>query len=378
MSAGQELPASILKLVLLAAALSISLVFALAYGAHRGLLALSDGSVAISVRMILFAFAAYLAATLAGYLTRTRSRLAFVGVNTALLLAILAAFGLGLLRGHVQPGWFAFAAALVVFVQAGAYGFAAYRRRTLERLLSERLRSRAVADFEQQFGAHSLTYAAVPLGAVAGTFAGAALGWPPREIVRLCLLLALGIMLVGIAAFIVLGAVRMSRGSVREGDVTEPELSQAGRSYVQTLVPPIDPASAATVDHGIDGIVIATDVRRLYLLNQYQQAAVLIAVAMAWLYLLRGRAEQSWVAAALLAACVAFTQLPYLIGQQREHRLVLDRLKGVRREEVRERLAKYAPLVPKLESWAALTASGTLGGVGYKLLEKVFERVVLP
>jgi hypothetical protein len=71
-----------------------------------------------------------------------------------------------------------------------------------------------------------------------------------------------------------------------------------------------------------------------------------------------------------LGATFLLSHLPYAVGQWLLHRQVLRRYTGVEHAEVAEKLGKYAPWCPTPTFIAALTTTGTAGGVLSGLLNE--------
>lgn len=111
--------------------------------------------------------------------------------------------------------------------------------------------------------------------------------------------------------------------------------------------------------------------RKLYIYNQYQQLAVAIALSTLLWHLASRPIPVGFMLLMYLSAAVLAAQVPYVIGQQRAHEETLSGLRGVQREEVREKLVKYCPVFPRRESFLALSMSGTAGGLIFKAIEKI-------
>jgi hypothetical protein len=352
--------------------LAIAAVAGVAYLTSRSLSWASGGALSVSVGSVSLGILTYSAATIAHLATRNQSRLSFAAVNAAILCGSVALCGYVLLRSWVTPQVILWIVAFIAVSHAGIYAFAAHRARNVQRLFRGRYVD--VDAIEGRFRLHSLTYVALPLGLFAGTVVGLLRHQPAQLVLQSALTYTLGLVAASTVVFMLRGAVKLTQPYLAaDAGIGEATVHQR-RAELKVLVPAAagdDQSSNAT----IDGIVIATDIRSLLLLNQFQLLAVLLAVSFGLCHLL-DVAPVRPVALILFVSAIFLAQAPYIVGQIRARAVLLEQLTGRAREAAREQLNKYAPLFRRVEFLAAVTASGTLGGTAGKVLDKLLEETL--
>jgi hypothetical protein len=355
--------------ILLALGLVGGVFYALAYGAQAGLGLISGGTLEVGIGILVFAFLFYSSATFVALVTREqRDQPAAVFLN-ALLHVVFLCIGWFLLRAKVSISWLGFAAGFTIIVQGGTYAFALLRRHNIRGLLSDRQTGADLAPVEGFFRAHSATYQAIPLGAAVGTLISARAHASASEVLRHALSCVFGMIALAVIVYLVIGCSVLLRDFVVEHE--EPTVyinhQRLGKqSYLQVYAPQPSPSN---VDLSVDAACISADIRKIFLVNQFQQLAVLVMCTLAVWQLEFGSFSYQAVILGLLAVGFLVTQVPYFIGQLRTHDRVLFALRGERREETRERLHKRASAVPTPGSWVAFIGTGTMGGLAYKLFE---------
>lgn len=346
----------------------------LAHATRWGLSHLSGGRVEVGVGILVFAFLFYASATIVGLAVRKAEsdEPVFIAMNVALHVVFLC-IGWAILRPQVPVAWLGFAIGFTAVVQGGAYGFARLRQHHVGRLRQGR---ETCGEVEAFFRTHSAAYVAIPIGAVTGTIAGVATGGSSADVLRDALAGVFAMIALALLLHLALGFRALVRDFMvvhEKETVTIEEQDLGGQSYLVVHAPEPSPE---TIGQGVDAAVIAADIRKIFLVNQLQQIAVLVMCTLAFQKLeLPGLPYQGLVLG-LLAFAFLTTQVPYFIGQLRTHDRVLYPLQGEKREETRERLHKRAPAVPTPASWAAFIGTGTLGGVAYKLLEGLVTGLV--
>lgn len=86
--------------------------------------------------------------------------------------------------------------------------------------------------------------------------------------------------------------------------------------------------------------------------------------------------ELKCLVASIMLATLLFSQLPYIWGQYLLHQKVCEPFEGLPREDVKEKIMKYAPLFPKFHFLGALITNGTAGGLAYFLLDNFIKGVL--
>lgn len=373
MSTGVE--SKLIGLLIAVVLLAFAAVFALAYW---GTAALANVNAYSSIGLIAFAAVLLLVTPLVRDLTRERSAFTFITANTIALIAIVVFFGLVIFRPHVSARWIGSACVLIMLVQFGSFAFAVYRRNMLKRLFLNRVPERVTDQLDGRFQAHSLSYLGIPAGCLAGAVVAATRSATPSETIRIGVMFVLGCLALGIAAFLVRGSSALARLYLREDASTGLQVRYDKKDSLVVIAQALNPQAKKSFDQLIDAVVIASDVRRMFLINQYQQLAVFAACVAALLFVLRGSIAAGPAIVSFVVVSIITAQLPYVFGQQRARAMVLDRSRGAEREELRERLDKVAPLAPRFESWIAMTASGGAGAFAFKLIEKTIEGAAGP
>jgi hypothetical protein len=387
MSGGFEIPRNAIYAVVVIALITIGVLIGFSYvialTTQRGVLLASRGALSVSLKMVIVGYGALFAATAAHAIARRTGSIPFLAANIAILVGLLG-IGFYSIRRYVTPGWMVFSAVFVILVQLGAHAFSRHRYRTIRRLLQSKAADLSEADqkelveegalFDKQFSDHSYAYAAVPGGAVIGAIISVLMNFSPYETVRTISASVAVALLAFILYFLVVGVGRIAVSFLCREAVTSANLRMT-KGVAVVRIPPMSPESESLA---IDGACVAADVRKLFLYNQYQQLAVAIALAtLLWHFASRPMPVAALILIFLSGAVLA-AQIPYIIGQQRAHDEALGDLQGVKREEVREKLAKYCPVFPGRESLLALSMSGTAGGFLFKALEKIMTELLAP
>lgn len=366
-------------LVVVVVLVGCTIAGALVLVATKGLAWATSETLAPSLILALFSYVAYATALAVRLTGRGVSPLVSRTRNAAVLTIIILIYGFWLLPSEVRISWIASGIALAVIIQFGSYFFASLRRRVLERLFESSKRKKrkieqVAPSFEKYFEQHSAVYMALPAGSVLGIIICAILGVSEAEQgLRFCIATILSLLIVFQLGFLVSGIkMVVSRFCVEE------EKSAKARVVVDVRAPQCIvvhyPASDSVEDGRdtlIDAAVIATELRRLFLLNQIQQLLVAIPVSVALLHLLGVAFTWGHIVFGIVVAFLAASQIPYIIGQLKTQELLLGARRGLERVKLAEQMRKFAPLYPDSQAWLAYTGSGTAGAISVKMLENL-------
>jgi len=136
------------------------------------------------------------------------------------------------------------------------------------------------------------------------------------------------------------------------------------------------PVNVDAQDRFIQDIGCAVaDLRKIIFWSSVYGASVLLGLALLLFHLFALPSPQ-WIAVATVTILFLLVQIPYVLGQASAHKRLLYLREGSERAELQEKLRKTSPLLPSFPALAALTGTGTAGGVLYLILEKMLESVL--
>jgi hypothetical protein len=77
-----------------------------------------------------------------------------------------------------------------------------------------------------------------------------------------------------------------------------------------------------------------------------------------------------------LVVLLIFSQIPYALGQNNMHNVLLGNKEGVEREELKEKINKYASLVPKFPFIISIISGFTAGGLLFYVIENLIKESI--
>ena len=77
-----------------------------------------------------------------------------------------------------------------------------------------------------------------------------------------------------------------------------------------------------------------------------------------------------------LVTIFVFSQLPYALGQKKMHDVIIGDREGIEREELKDKLEKYAGLIPKFPFLLSLISGFTAGGLLFFIVENMIKETI--
>ncbi len=113
---------------------------------------------------------------------------------------------------------------------------------------------------------------------------------------------------------------------------------------------------------------LVADLRKIYFFDGVHSTILLLWFWVAFFSLSNSQLVLNnllWIALSALLVLFIFCYLPYAIGQYNLHESILEIIgkEGIKRLEAKAELTKSSPLIPNLEFFTALLATGSVGGI---------------
>lgn len=301
--------------------------------------------------------------------------------NCVFMTIVVAGYFAIVQRNVVSLLWFVYAVALVIGIQVGALLFLRFRERTMKRLVRHYCDSDDPVPFKfefefvfqfhfkSSFKRHSIVYSSLPAGAVLSAYGTMLEFWSPDEVTLATIGCIFGVASLMLCIFLILDMRELLTPGLKRALVTRVNLNYDGL----VLLPLSDGRDLSDEEKRgvLDATVAATEVRKLFLYNQYQMLAVLVASVYVVLSTMGIQAFDLWVGATLAVFAVMVSQFPFVLGQRFAHACALEPYSGIEREELRQKLEQFAGLFPTGKMWIALTGSGTIGAIANTLITKL-------
>jgi hypothetical protein len=272
---------------------------------------------------------------------------------------------------------------LIAIVQFGAWAVEYYRLHVLTKTEAARLvrlTSHGSRHFAQSLESRSKTYVGLLIGMYGACLFALILGVRGQAAGRMALHGAL----IGASVYLLIELIRngirmvdpLYEAQFSSGAPSVRRIRQARRR--DAIVEVVDATSVEDRTARIQDVgVTLTDLRKTILWSSIYASTVFVALLAIELRLVGWLLSIWWVLTLALIVFLMAWQLPYVVGQTLTQERLLDGFEGVQREELRERLLKYAPVFPKLEALKALVASSTAGGLLFLMIEKALKGVLV-
>lgn len=341
-------------------------------------------------QMLLFTVAVCLTPTIAQGLTKQQGRIVRVAVETLLFVALLLGFSLWLFGTSAFGIWIGYASVLIFLLEAGSNIVERHKVITLKHLsrsaLFESLRNNAEA-IEKMFYNELVLYISVPVGLVIGTAIGLIRHQTQKQIIVSCLQLVFLLASLVLLFFLIQAFARMSDPLFKTNQISSPEITNEPieerigfihriSKVLRLNVPPPKNEMEDQEQQDINLACMSSDLRKIYLYDAVHNVTLIVAFVAFFLSLLGVIIDIKWLIGSLIGVALIFNQLPYVIGQSLLYEKIAERYEGVKREEINEKLKKYAPLFPKFEFFASLSTTGTAGGLVYFLLDQFMKNIL--
>lgn len=365
------------------------IALAIALGIFAQFNLLPSGTILIS-KMLSLTLGACLVPTITSKIVGEQNRLLRIVFETLLLSGIFAGFGYWFLDPKTNWLWLLYATSIVLILEVGSHLVERYAVKTVNRVFRNTTLKNMLGDAE---GAKTLLhkelffYGAFPLGMLVGIFWGFFNKWTSQEIIVLCVLAVLSLASFILILSLITTFIRMVEPLFRENKESL-EKSRKGKNektkglfgairFVMDLIveKPYD-ESDLKEKQDLSIAYIATDLRKIYLYNAAHNVTLLFAFVFSGASLINIFVDLKWVILSLLSLSLVFVQLPYMIGQSLLHEQVLDKYEGTQRADIIEKLRKNAPLFPTSDFLAALSATGTAGGLLYYVLDNFLKEIL--
>lgn len=323
------------------------------------------------LQMLLLTAVICLIPTLASWIVRRGGYAALVTVESAAFVAAFVGFGFWLFGEAGLGTWILYAAALVLLIEAGSR-FVLWRKDTTLKRLKGGAQFRSIQPdaeaIEKMARYEVVLYIPVPIGLLLGTIIGLLRGLVALQIVELCVQLVLALSALVLLFFLIVGFARMADPLFKTIPVATPEIAKPGRKRKKAAQPP----------QGQDQqyINLACDVsalRTVYKYDALHNAILLVAFVLVTLKIWLVPIGLPWLIISLLLATLAFSEIPYAIGQYLLHNRILEQYTGGKYADMSKTLQEKAPVFPPLPFLAALLTSGTAGGILYALLSQIAQ-----
>lgn len=296
----------------------------------------------------------------------------FVDIDSRVKLSIveiflfaIATIGIGyeLFQLKGNNWWILFAVLIVAFLDIGAHLIDSIREATFRRIdrtwQYKSLRKDA-ASFDELYKYERILYIALPLGIMLGVLFGVFQKATEIEIALFC------VRAITLAAFLILILI-----TFKSFKLMIVPMYQLSNSPNQKLVFTSKQREDAKIkeEKMISLAIMSTDLRKLYLYDSTHNILLMFLFGYSFLITYGATIELKYLILAILLATLAFSQFPYVYGQNLLHEKALEPFEGLPRAEVDEKIKKYAPLYPTSHFLAALLTNGTAGGLVFFLLD---------
>lgn len=303
--------------------------------------------------------------TLTYWITKRRDWMMHVLLESFLFVSLFLLFSLWLFGISSVGIWIFYAAALIIFIEAGSYAIDWQKDAVLKRLakgVSFRNLQTDASAIEMTFRQERILYFSVPLGLLVGTI----IGFVQRQILNLIILTCLQYVLIlsslVLLYFLAIGFRRMCNPLYATSHVPSPELivkNREGTAWLLEIVAP--PTSQALSQKGLDLAHDVSDLRSIYKYDALHNTLLIVLFTNTVLNMHGIKLSFIWLILAILASAFLCGDLPYAIGQHLLHEKVLEQYTGTEHSE-KKKLEEYAPLFPPLALLAGLTTAATIGG----------------
>lgn len=305
---------------------------------------------------------------------RTRQVLIALGIQACAIALVM----LGFVPSGSRLSIFGALLAVAVVTQFGALLVEEYRERRVARLWASKQvsltytgRSRIGRSLESR----SRAYVGIPLGFLTGMLLSETPGLSElqREVVPLQVTLLVTSCFLTLE--VIRNAVQMMDPLWDAADANTPSIVALMRRLSgrrdQVIVVLEEGRRNKSPAEVVQGVAVGVcEVRKTYLWSSVYAVTVLFGLVLAFFQISATTLPSAGLVVGSLAVLFALVQVPYVLGQAFSRDALLDGFEGTEKEELREKLSKYAPVFPKFEALGALTATGTAGGFLYLVLER--------
>jgi len=225
-------------------------------------------------------------------------------------------------------------------------------------------------EFKEFVNGQKLVYLAIPFGFFAALALGVFMKYDAPRIFPLAIKCTLVTGCLFQLVVLIYSFVKIIQPLVEPNESGFPKVGNFWSQYL-TVGKTAQPATIL-----LDAGIVITDLRKLLFYNITLNAIMFCSMLFLLFLVNDYQPTLRMTLIFFLAAIFVFSQIPYALGQNNMHAVLVGDKEGIEREELKDKLQKYAGLVPRFPFLLSLISGFTAGGLLFFIVENMIKETI--